>query len=117
MATDVDHTAETTRVAREYFAALGRAEADAPRRYYAADGVGHIHGVVGPALPDESVAFFEEVFGAFPDWRFEIVELVAEGDGAAVRWSARGTFAGPGSFMGFEPNGARVDIEGMDMLR
>ncbi|HSS59598.1 MAG TPA: ester cyclase, partial [Solirubrobacteraceae bacterium] len=117
MATDVDQTAETTRVAHEYFAALARGEADAPRRYYAADGLGHIHGVVGPALPEESVAFFNEVFSAFPDWRFEVVELLVEGDGAAVRWRARGTFAGPGRFMGFEPNGARVDVQGMDMLR
>ena len=117
MATDVDQTTETTRVAREYFAALARGEADAPRRYYAADGLGHIHGVIGPAPPEESVAFFNEVFTAFPDWRFEVVELLVEGDGAAVRWRARGTFAGPGSFMGFEPNGARVDVQGMDMLR
>jgi hydroxyacylglutathione hydrolase len=73
--------------------------------------------VVGPALPEESVAFFTEIFDAFPDWRFEIVELLVEGDGAAVRWHARGTFAGPGNFMGFEPNGARVDLQGMDMLR
>ena len=35
----------------------------------------------------------------------------------AVRWRARATFAGPGSFMGFEPNGARVDIEGVDLVR
>ena len=42
---------------------------------------------------------------------------MAEGDGVAVRWRARATFAGPGSFMGFEPNGARVDIEGVDLVR
>jgi hydroxyacylglutathione hydrolase len=117
MATEVHQSSETARIARAYFEALGRGEADAPRRFYAADGVGHIHGVVGPALPEEAVAFFTEVFGAFPDWRFEIVELLVEGDGAAVRWRARGTFAGPGSFMGFAPNGARVDVQGMDMLR
>jgi hypothetical protein len=29
MATDVDQTAETTRIAREYFGAVGRAERDA----------------------------------------------------------------------------------------
>ena len=37
MATDVDQSAETTRIAREYFEALGRAERDAQQRYYAAD--------------------------------------------------------------------------------
>jgi glyoxylase-like metal-dependent hydrolase (beta-lactamase superfamily II)/predicted ester cyclase len=117
MATDVDQTAETTRVAREYFGAVGRAERDAQQRYYADDAQAHVHGVVGPTGRAGMAAFFAELFDAFPDWRFEVVETVAEGDGVAVRWRARATFAGPGSFMGFEPNGARVDIEGVDLVR
>ena len=117
MATDVEQTSETTRLAREYFEALGRAERDAQQRYYAPDARAHIHGVLGPAGRDEVVAFFAELFDAFPDWRFEVLETVAEGDGVAVRWRARATFAGPGSFMGFEPNGARVDLQGVDLVR
>jgi hydroxyacylglutathione hydrolase len=116
MATDVDQTSESARVAREYFEALGRGEADAPRRFYHPEGVGHIHGVIGPSSPDESATFFAQTFAAFPDWTFEVLDVIAEGDRAAVRWRARGTFAGPGSFMGFEPNGARADIEGMDVV-
>ena len=58
MVIDLDQSIETARVSREYFEALGRAESDAPRRFYAPGGKGHIHGVVGPAAPDESVAFF-----------------------------------------------------------
>src|SRR3954449_2068627 len=117
MATDVDQTAETTRVARGYFEALGRGERDAQQRYYAPDAQAHVHGVLGPAGRDEMAAFFAELFDAFPDWRFGVVETVAEGDGVAVRWRARATFAGPGRFMGFEPNGARVDVEGVDLVR
>jgi hydroxyacylglutathione hydrolase len=116
MATDVDQSTETAHVVRAYFEALGRADSDAPRRFYAPDGLGHIHGVVGPAPPEEIVGFFSGLFGAFPDWHFEVLDLVAEGEQAAVRWRARGTFAGPGNFMGFEPNGARADIEGADMV-
>jgi hydroxyacylglutathione hydrolase len=117
VATDVEQSTETARVAREYFEALGRADADAPRRFYAPQAIGHIHGVLGPATRDAIAGFFAELFGAFPDWRFEILDLVADGDGAAVRWRARGTFAGPGGFIGFEPNGARVDLEGIDLVR
>ena len=115
MATDVDQTTETTRVAREYFAALARGEADAPRRYYAADGLGAYprRDRAGAARGERRL--LQRGVHAFPDWRFEVLELVVEGDGAAVRWRARGTFAGPGSFMGFEPNGARVDVQGMDI--
>jgi hydroxyacylglutathione hydrolase len=117
MPTDVDQTAETTRVVREYFAALGRAERDAQQRYYAQDAQANLHGILGPTGREEVAAFFSDLYDAFPDWRLSVVETVAEGDGVAVRWRARGTFAGPGTFMGFEPNGARVDLEGVDLVR
>jgi hydroxyacylglutathione hydrolase len=117
MATDVDQTAATTRVAREYFAALGRAERDAQQRYYAEDAQANLHGILGPTGRDEVATFFSDLYDAFPDWRLTVVEMVAEGDGVAVRWRARGTFAGPGTFMGFEPNGARVELEGVDLVR
>jgi glyoxylase-like metal-dependent hydrolase (beta-lactamase superfamily II)/predicted ester cyclase len=116
MATDVERTTEAARVAREYFESLARADSGAPQRFYAPGARGHIHGVVGPVDADGGRAFFAEVFGAFPDWRFEILDLIADGERAAVRWRARGTFAGPGTFLGFEPNGARVDLEGQDMV-
>ncbi|HEX6698115.1 MAG TPA: ester cyclase [Solirubrobacteraceae bacterium] len=117
MATDVDQTAATTRVAREYFAALGRTERDAQQRYYAEDAQANLHGILGPTGRDEVATFFSDLYDAFPDWRLTVVETVAEGDGVAVRWRARGTFAGPGTFMGFEPNGARVELEGVDLVR
>jgi len=116
MATDVEHSTEAARVAREYFEGLGRADSSTPQRLYAPSGQTHIHGVVGPTDAGGIKAFFDEVFGAFPDWRFEILDVIAEGERAAVRWRARGTFAGPGTFLGFEPNGARVDVEGQDMI-
>ncbi len=116
MATDVDRTADTARVAREYFEALGRGDATAPRHFYAPGGSGEIHGVTASMAPDEAVGFFEELFAAFPDWRFDVLEVIAEGDRAAVRWRARGTFAGPGGFLGLKPTGARADIEGMDRV-
>ena len=71
MATDVDRRPRRTRVAREYFEALGRGERDAQQRYYAADAAGDVHGVVGPRRPRRRGAFFAELFDAFPDWRFD----------------------------------------------
>ena len=53
--------------------------------------------------PDGIRAYFVELFGAFPDFTFEVVELIADGDRVAVRWRATGTFAGPGRFQGFAP--------------
>lgn len=45
-----------------------------------------------------------------------ILDLTTQQSHSAVRWRARGTFAGPGSFMGFAPNGASIDLEGCDVV-
>ena len=42
--------------------------------------------------------------------------MTAGEDRVAVRWRARGTFAGPARFQGFAANGARLEIEGCDVL-
>ena len=41
---------------------------------------------------------------------------MASGEKAAVRWRASGTFSGIGRFEGLDPNGARVDLQGCDVL-
>ena len=56
------------------------------------------------------------LFEAFPDFAFEIIDATTYRDRCAIRWRARGTFAGPGRFQGFEHNGARVSIEGCDVF-
>ena len=50
-----------------------------------------------------------------PDMRFEVLDVVAARNQAAVRWHATGTFCG-GPFQGIEPTGARVELEGIDLL-
>jgi hydroxyacylglutathione hydrolase len=104
-------------VVREYFAALAARDASAPQRFYAADGIGDIHGFTGPMSPPEASAFFAEVFAAFPDFTFTLLDLVAQDDRAVVRWAATGTFAGPSAFQGLAPNGAHVSLEGADVLQ
>ena len=110
---------ETTRVAREYFEALGRAERDAQQRYYAADARASTSTASpGRSGRDEMIGLLRRALRRLPRLALRRSSTtVAEGDGAAVRWRARATFAGPGNFMGFEPNGARVDIEGVDLVR
>ena len=54
--------------------------------------------------PTDIRAFLGELFGAFPDLRYELLEVTAADGHAAVRWRARGTFAGPGAFQGFVAN-------------
>ena len=66
--------------------------------------------------PDGVREYFRALFDAFPDFAFEVIDITTARTRTAVRWRARGTFAGPGRFDAFEPNGARVEVEGCDVL-
>jgi predicted ester cyclase len=58
---------------------------------------------------------FAEFRAAFPDWREEVVELVAEGDTVAGRFRCSGTHLG--EFLGEPPTGMRMDVEEVFFLR
>jgi steroid delta-isomerase-like uncharacterized protein len=112
-------TSETTDVAtiaRAYFEAVGRRDLDAMTEFYAPGGVGEIYGLVRLEVPDSYRAWFGDLFRAFPDFEMEIVEIVAAGEKAAVRWQATATFNGATNFEGLAPNGSNVDVQGCDVL-
>jgi predicted ester cyclase len=58
---------------------------------------------------------FMNFYIAFPDWREEIVELVAEGNTVAGRFRCSGTHLG--EFLGEAPTGKRMDVEEVFFLR
>ncbi len=58
---------------------------------------------------------FAEFRKAFPDWREEIVQLVAEGDTVAGRFGCSGTHRG--EFLGEAPTGKRMAVEEVFFLR
>lgn len=103
-------------VATRYFDALGRRDVEAAAACWAPGGVDHFVGqttVEGPAGVRE---LFGELFAAIPDLAITPHAIVVDGDRAAVRWSARGTFTGASSFQGIEPTGGRVELIGLDLL-
>jgi glyoxylase-like metal-dependent hydrolase (beta-lactamase superfamily II)/predicted ester cyclase len=100
----------------EYFAALQRRETTGFDAYWAPDGVDELHGQAVLNGPREVEGYFTELFTAFPDWDFQVLDTVEQGDRTAVHWQASGTFAG-GPLNGFEPNGARVKVTGIDLLQ
>ena len=57
------------------------------------------------------------MWAAIPDFEFEVLDIVAEDDQAVCHWRITGTFAGPGTFQGLEPTGARLDIRGVDVIK
>lgn len=111
-----EQSSETGAVARAYFEAVAARDLEAMVGFYEPGGTGEIHGLVELTAPLSYRAWFANLFAAFPDFRFEILDVVAEGEKAAVRWRATGTFNGEMRFEGMEPTGARVDLSGCDML-
>lgn len=111
-----DSSTEAGSVARSYFEAVAARDLEAMVRHWEPGGTGEIHGLVALTAPDTFRAWFANLFAAFPDFRFEILDVVAEGEQAAVRWRATGTFDGNARFEGMDPTGARVDLTGCDLL-
>ena len=50
----------------------------------------------------------------FPDLRFEVKDMIAEGDRVAVHWVSTGT--SKGEFLGYPPNGKSASIHGLSVI-
>jgi predicted ester cyclase len=70
---------------------------------------GDLHGV------PEFKAYLETWLAAFPDARFEISNVIVEGDMAAWQAHMTGTHTGP--LMAIPPTGRSVDVTGLHMGR
>jgi steroid delta-isomerase-like uncharacterized protein len=103
------------RVARTYFDAVAARDVDAMVACWAPGGIENIAPIGQLSVPEGVRAFFTELFAAVPDQKFEVLDVVAARNQAAVRWHSTGTFCG-GPFMGVEPTGARIELEGLDLL-
>ena len=104
-------------VARRYFEAIAARDLDAALSLWAPGGVERVVGQREIAAPNGVRELQNELNGAFPDLTWEVLDVIGSGDQrVAVRWRARGTFAGPASFQGFVANGAQLEMEGCDVL-
>jgi hydroxyacylglutathione hydrolase len=103
-------------VAKQYFRALDAHDLDAALGCWVPGGLDRLVGQVELSAPDGIRDYFADLFAAFPDFRLEVIETTAYRGRVTVRWRAHGTFAGPGTFQGFEPNGARIELEGCDVV-
>jgi len=61
------------------------------------------------------LAFLQGVHAAFPDWRVQIDDIVAEDSSVAVRWSGQVTHEGP--FHGIPPTGKHIAVSGINLYR
>ncbi|MGV1047618.1 MAG: ester cyclase [Solirubrobacterales bacterium] len=115
MATEA--ASQTESVARAYFAAVTARDVEAMAACWEPGSPDVLHGVAELTVPEDLRAWFGALFAAFPDFRFEVLDVLADGaEKAAVRWRATGTFDGTAKFEGVAPNGRSVDVEGCDVL-
>jgi len=68
-----------------------------------------------PELARPTKRSFTVFRSAFPDWRMEIAELVAEGDTVVGRFRCSGT--NQGEFKGVPPTGTRMEVDEVYFLR
>jgi glyoxylase-like metal-dependent hydrolase (beta-lactamase superfamily II)/predicted ester cyclase len=106
----------TSDVAKKYFTAIGDHDLDAATALWVPGAIDRFVGGEELIAPDGIRRYFSELYGAMPDFTLEIIDLTTYRNRTAVRWKARGTFAGPGNFQGLAPNGARLELEGCDVL-
>src|SRR3954463_8751287 len=107
----------TKAVATAYFEAINRRDVEAMVALWKPGGREFIRGQVDTTAPDGVRAFFTELFGAVPDFDLQVQDMVVQKDRVAVRWRATGTFCGETPFKGLGPNGARLELEGTDVLQ
>lgn len=108
--------AEPATVARAYFKAVAARDLDLMETFYEPGAVGEIHGLVALEVPEPYRTWFGNLFSAFPDFRFETLDVIGDGEKVAVHWRATGTFDGDVAFEGLRPNGRKVDVQGCDVL-
>ncbi len=106
----------TSDVAKSYFSALAAHDIESALACWTPGGIDRFVGQQELVAPDGIREYFTTLWAAFPDFTFEVLDLTTSRNRSAVRWRASATFAGPGAFQGFEPNGARISLEGCDVL-
>jgi Predicted ester cyclase len=64
--------------------------------------------------PESMRQHYRFLWSAFSDMAIEHHDLIVDGDMVGVRWTWHATHSGP--FLGIPPTGARVTLEGYDLI-
>ena len=107
---------DTEQVARAYFDAIAKRDLDGMAAVWKPGSTDHMVGMQELSVPEGLREWFGALFTACPDFAMEVLDFVFEGEQAAVRWRATGTFDGSGRFEGLVPTGESIDITGFDLL-
>jgi steroid delta-isomerase-like uncharacterized protein len=95
-------------IRRMFEEAIPAGDTSVMREIVAADFLDHDPMPGQPAGVQGAEYVVSTMVGAYPDLRFTIDDLVAEGDRVAMRWTLHGTHRGP--FLGRPPTGRPVQL-------
>jgi steroid delta-isomerase-like uncharacterized protein len=109
-------TRSAEEIARSYFERVSARDVAGMMDHWEPGGIGRIFGIAELRAPDTYSEWFSNLFAAFPDFRFEVLDVVADDGQAAVQWRATGTFSGDARFEGMIATGAAVELRGCDVL-
>lgn len=93
---------------------LNKGDLNASLEYFAENTSNH-----GIVVGREGIKMvLEDIYKTFPDWRFEIAEILAKDDSVIVRTTVKGTHLGKGEFpvnggmlVGVEPTGKSFEAQ------
>jgi steroid delta-isomerase-like uncharacterized protein len=107
-------SATNEQIIREHYRLLNAGDYAAAAQYFARSTA---HQGVQRARAD-TLRVLQDIYGTFPDWRMEIVDLVASGDSVIVRSKVSGTHRGTsklnvdgGLITGVAPTGKHFEAE------
>jgi len=115
----IEETRSPSAIARETFRVLfEERDLSDPYRFWTDATVDHFLAAGQSVRGAQALtAWFRELLDAIPDLRMQIENTVDDGDRqCVVQWRASGTFTG-GPFLGINPTGKRVELQGVDVFR
>jgi predicted ester cyclase len=115
-----DEVKRNEEVIRQHHERLNRGDLQGAILDYAEDAKNHGR----PVGRDGLRLVLEDIYTTFPDWRMEIVEIVAAGDAVVVRSMVSGTHRGVGKravnggmLVGVEPTQKRFEVQHIHWYR
>lgn len=94
---------------------LGKRNLSVVNELVAANFVDHSAPPGTPMGPEGVKGGIQMFLGAFPDLHLTDMDIIAEGDKVAARWTISGTHRG--EFMGVAATGRKIAVNGMEIVR
>jgi steroid delta-isomerase-like uncharacterized protein len=106
---------ENKELIKQYCSIDGRSEAGLKKYMDFHDPKYIAHGVTGDMTLTQARQTNMVMLTAFPDLKFDIEDILAEGDKVVVRYTIKGT--NHGSYMGVPPTGKEISLKGISIYK